>query len=148
METVMQMNVQMRPGCVTSFCVQWACREGNWEGRRSTLWKHLTQRGGHMDSGGKGAAGHFVCMSLGVLNKEMKRMLSSGLYPVWTRRLMLSIFQRKEIQSARGEANFVIGAIQISSLLFYLAHNNPQKTWIPHILFSCNKGSGGDLHIV
>lgn len=26
-----------------------------------------------MDSGGKGAAGHFVCMSLGVLNKEMKK---------------------------------------------------------------------------
>ena len=43
--------------------VQWACRQGGWEGRRSALWKCSNLKGGHMDSGGQEAAGHFVCMS-------------------------------------------------------------------------------------
>lgn len=61
METMMQMNVQMRPECVLSFMCTGACREGSWGGG-STWWKSSNLKGGHMDSVGKGAAGHFVCM--------------------------------------------------------------------------------------
>lgn len=152
METVMQMNVQMRPGCVTSFVCSGLVERAIERAGGAHCGSTLTQRVGTWTVGAREQLDILCAWAWVFLTKKWKRMLSSGLWhPVWTRKAYVEyISEERNSKCKRGEANFVIGAIQISSLLFYLALTITLKRHeFPIFLFSCrNKGSGGDLHIV
>ena len=152
METMMQMNVQMRPGCGMSFMCSGLVDRAVGRAGGAPCGSALTWRVGTWTVGARKQLVILCAWARVFLTKKWKRMPSSGLWhPVWTRKAYAEFSsEERNSKCKRGEANFVTGAVQILSLLFQLALTVTLKRHeFPIFLFSCrNKGLGGDSHIV